>query len=390
VNESRIGRWVGTSAVVAAILMAITFAVTLREPEVVRGEDEVMTQTCGSTAVQFLGFSDALNKSTFGGFAVAELSAITYDRETSNYHAVADRAGPVATHVFTLDIPVGGALGGPSISSVTVLNAPSGVPFNGLSFDGEGIDLGRGGEFIVASEGGSAAGEQPEVRRFARDGTHLENLAVPAKFLIGTNNLSFESLSVSPNGHSLFTAVEGPLAADGRTLDLRSRIRILRYEDRGTGGFQPAQEYYYLTEPGRTVGDLGVAEVLALSETEVLVLERGFVANQGNTIRIFHASLKHAQDVSGVASLATTGIAPVSKTLLVDLATCPDGGATIPPGATQANALMDNFEAMTLGPRLPGDRRALVLMSDDNGSAIQTTRIVALAVLDEDLVVDDE
>ena len=240
--------------------------------------------------------------------------------------------------------------------------------------------MSRGGDLFVASESGSAAGEQPEVRRFSRTGAHQTALAIPARFLIGPNNLSFESLSLSPNGHSLFTANEAPLAADGRTADLRSRIRILRFDSRGPGGFEPAQEYFYLTEPGRTAGDLGVAEIIALSETDILVLERGFVDGQGNTIRIFQVSLNHAADVSEAPSLAAPGLQPVSKTLLVDVSTCPSGGATIPPGATQPNALLDNFEAMTLGPKLPGGRRALILMSDDNGNAVQTTRLVVLAV----------
>jgi hypothetical protein len=66
--------------------------------------------------------------------------------------------------------------------------------------------------------------------------------------------------------------------------------------------------------------------------------------------------------------------------LLLDLADCPNGGATVPPGATQPNPLLDNFEAMTFGPELPGGMRSLILVSDDNGSASQTTRVVLLGV----------
>ena len=336
---------------------------------------------CGMSGVDFVGQSEVLNKTEFGGFAVSELSGIAYARKRDSYYAIADRAGAVATHVFTLKVSLGGdGTVAPSVEDVIVLNDAAGVPFNGFNFDGEGIALVKGGDLFVASESGSAAGEQPEVRRFSRTGAHQTALAIPARFLIGPNNLSFESLSLSPNGHSLFTANEAPLAADGRMADLRSRIRILRFDSRGPGGFEPAQEYFYLTEPGRTAGDLGVAEIIALSETDILVLERGFVAGQGNTIRIFQVSLKHAADVSEAPSLAAPGLQPVSKTLLVDVSTCPSGGATIPPGATQPNALLDNFEAMTLGPKLPGGRRALILMSDDNGNAVQTTRLVVLAV----------
>jgi len=343
--------------------------------------------TC-APGVEFLGFSDALNKTAFGGFDVVELSGLTYDRRLGTYYAVADRAGPVESHVFTLDIPVAAeSVGVPSIMGVTVLKDAVGTPFNGSTFDGEGIVLTRHNEIIIASEGGSAADQQPGIRRFSLGGDHLGELPVPAKFLIGRNNLSFESLALSPNGHGLFTINEGPLAADGRTADLRSRLRIIHYEDRG-GLLEPVAEYFYLTEPGRNVSDVGAVEMIALSEDDLLVLERGFVAGSGNTIRIFRVSVEDAEDVSGEPTLDAPGLAPVVKELVVDVANCPSAGATSP--QVQPNPLLDNYEAMALGPRLPGGRRALLLMSDENASPTQVTRIVALAVPTRDLVGDDD
>lgn len=337
-------------------------------------------QACAPN-VQFLGFSDTLDKSAFGGFEVSELSGITFDASTNRYYAIADRAGPVHSHVFTLSIPLAGeSLGTPSVSAVRTLLDAEGGPFDGTNFDAEGIVLKGRDELIIASEGGSAAGEQPEIVRFSLQGEHLGDLAVPPRFLIGTNNLSFESLALSPTGRSLFTAVEGPLADDGRTPDLRSRIRIVRYDDRGVG-FEWAAEYFYLTEPGRTATDLGIADLVALSDDELLVLERGFVQDEGNTVRVFRASLRGATDVSTEPTLDAPGLPTLEKRLLVDVADCPSAGATSP--QTQPNPLLDNFEAMTLGPALPGGRQALLLLSDDNGSASQVTRILAVAIRQE-------
>jgi len=91
------------------------------------------------------------------------------------------------------------------------------------------------------------------------------------------------------------------------------------------------------------------------------VLERSFVPGEGNTIRIFRVSLDGAPDVSDEPTLARAGQEPVDKTLLVDLAACPSAGAQTP--GTQENPLLDNFEALELGPRLRGGRRALLLVT---------------------------
>ena len=123
-----------------------------------------------------------------------------------------------------------------------------------------------------------------------------------------------------------------------------------------------------------------MVEIVALSETDLLVLERGFVTSEGNTVRIFRVDLSGAADVSDEPTLSAPGLQPLVKTLVVDLVTCPSGGATSPPGSIQPNPVLDNFEGMTLGPNLPGGQRALILVSDDNGAANQKTRVVALAV----------
>jgi hypothetical protein len=117
---------------------------------------------------------------------------------------------------------------------------------------------------------------------------------------------------------------------------------------------------------------------VALSEDDLLVLERGFQSGVGNTVRVYRVSLAGAEDVSDEPSLAAPGLEPVEKELLVDLADCPASGATTP--GTQPNPLLDNYEGLALGPRLPGGRRALLLQSDDNFSAGQVTRVVALGV----------
>jgi hypothetical protein len=323
--------------------------------------------------VGLLGFSDALDKQTFAGLGVGGLSALAYDRRREVYYALVDNERETPARFYTLRLPLTGAgLGAPAIAAVTTLRDAAGRPFTGADFDGEGLAVTGRGELLSASE------TEPALRRFALDGALLEELPVPARFLIAPAgearaNLTFESLALSPGERSLFTATEGPLGADGRTTDGRGRLRLLRLDDRGRGGFRPAAQFFYLTEPGQ-----GLVELAALSERELLVLERGFFPGLGGTARVFRVSLHGANDLSDRASLADPDLAPLRKELVVDLAACPPGGARSP--APQANPLLDNVEGMALGPRLPDGRRALLLLSDDNFGRAQVTRLVALSV----------
>jgi hypothetical protein len=81
----------------------------------------------------------------------------------------------------------------------------------------------------------------------------------------------------------------------------------------------------------------------------------------------------------GVA-LGGLSVAPakdvVSKKLVANLVACPTLGA--PSRETQANPLLDNYEGMTItsGPGLAG----VSLISDDNFSATQFTRVLNLLV----------
>lgn len=327
-----------------------------------------------ATGVDFLGFSDALNKRTYEGTSVGGLSALAYTGRQNTYYSLVDN-GPTASseaRFYTLRIPLKESLGTPQILDVTTLKDASGQPFTASNFDGEGLTLTRKGDLLASSE------TEPQVRRFDPEGNFIEELPVPQKFKVapegeGQRNQTFESLSLSPNGRSLFTANEGFLLADGETAEGSDRIRILRYEDRGPGSFEPVEEFFYLADPNQ-----GVVEVVALSEDELLVLERGFQSGVGNTVRVYKVSLDGAEDVSDEPSLAQPGLEPVEKELLVNLADCPSSGATTP--GTQANPLLDNYESLALGPRLPGGRRSLLLQSDDNFSAGQVTRVVALGV----------
>ena len=323
--------------------------------------------SCGPGA-DLLAFSDTLNKTTFEGTALGGLSALALGG-AEHARALVDNQGATNARFYDLDLDAHGALA-PSVQAVTTLRKPDGTPYTGPDFDGEGLVSLPDGSLLASSE------TEPAIRRFSRDGVELDSLEVPDRFRVApagqaTSNLTLEGLGLSRDGHDLWAAMEGPLAPDGTAADGRARLRFLHYE-RSRDGFALVGQVAYLAD-----SLLGASEVQVVDGGELLVLERGFQAGVGNTVRVYRASVAGAADVTGVASLAGPGVTFVPKTLLVDVGECPTAGATNP--GTQRNPLLDNIEGMAIGHGAGGGRRELYLISDDNFGAGQVTRVYELA-----------
>lgn len=286
-----------------------------------------------------------------------ELSGIAWDSATRRLYAISDHIRHIVPLVpnerfdaWTFGEPI-----------------PLMVP---EPWDGEGIALVEGG-FLVANEAG------PHLYLLGRDGAFRAEVQIPAHCAEAVPNAAFESLSVSPDGRYLFTANERALRVDGPAPTTRagSIVRLLRIE-RATGA---RIELAYRTDPifaDGERGEIGVSDVAALSDTELLVMERAYVPAAGNQIRLYRVDLTGARDIVDVPSLAPdTPVLP--KVLVLDLADVAhqdrrDGGGT--------HALFANYEGIALGPKLPDGRRLVFLVSDDNGHLEQSARVLTLAL----------
>ncbi|MFI9394659.1 esterase-like activity of phytase family protein [Streptomyces bauhiniae] len=300
------------------------------------------TKAC-SASVAIDSFSDALDKTTYDGTYVGNLSALAVDRDGS-LTALSDRST-----LFRLDAK------GPT-AAVTLPG----------DLDSEGLAIDRDGSRLVTSE------TEPSVRRYSRAGKLLERLPVPPDLRVApagraTANQTFEGLTLLPGGHTLLAAMEYALAGD-----TPGTVRFQTWT-RDHGRFRLGAQYAY-----RTGGpSLGVPEVQATPDGRLLVLERGFEAGVGNTVRLSLADPRHATDTSRVEHLTgQPGVRPMSKTPLADLADCPTLGATA--RQPQPNPLLDNIEGMAV----TGGARTLkvLLVSDDNQNPAQTTRLYRLRV----------
>jgi len=241
------------------------------------------------------------------------------------------------------------------------------------TWDGEAVARVGDELYVVTIE--SAA----RIERFDRTGKYLGTLPLPARFAAhAVPNKGLESLTVAPSGRVLFTANEAALDTDGprASASAGTRVRIVRMPLAGGG---QVEERAYRTEPvgAGQGGGMGVSDLAALSDDELLVLERGYQPGYGNTVRIFRTDLRSAADVSALDALGAE--APVlTKTLVVDLATLPSQGVSH--HSPQPNPVLENYESLALGPTRPDGKRIVLLASDDNESADQRPRVLVLAL----------
>ncbi|MGW1213651.1 esterase-like activity of phytase family protein [Streptomyces sp. NPDC002499] len=304
-----------------------------------------------SPAVSLDRFSDALDKTTYQGTFVGNFSALAVDRDGS-LAALSDRSSLFDLDAKTLAPKKAGPL----------------ADENGAALDSEGLVIDRDGTRLITSE------TEPSIRRYSRDGTILDRLPVPASLLVApagraTSNQTFEGLTLLPGGHTLLASMEYALAGDSTGI-----VRFQTWNRTKGDHFKLGAQYAYRTDEAI----LGVPEVQATPDGRLLVLERGFTAGVGNTVRLYLADPRRATDTSGIENLTgQSGVRLIKKTLLTDIATCSTLGATAK--QPQPNPLLDNIEGMTITGREKG-RLKVLLVSDDNQNAVQTTRFYYLRV----------
>ena len=372
----------------------------------------LVSLTClGSAQAQgfsYLGQQIVPSGHVFSGTTVGGLSGI--ERKASgNYLALSDdrsAVNPARFYELSLDLgqfvrsPTPG-FAGIGFVSVTTLLKPDGTPFAANTVDPESLRINPVNDHLLwTNEGqrggaGSPALQNPTVREMTPGGTYTRDFAVPTRYHpMGTgaadpgirNNLAFESLAVSTDRRTLYTATENALVQDGpaATLGAGSPSRILSF-DLATGA--AGAEFVYPVEPvalpSNPPGGFatnGLVELLAFDDRQFIAVERSFSAGAatpgsgpagptGNTIRLYLVDARGATDVSGVNSLVGAAYTPVNKTLLLNLSDLKnDDGSFL---------ALDNIEGITWGPLVDG-KRTLILASDNNFGALQFTQFVAL------------
>lgn len=323
----------------------------------------------------------------FGGISAIDRAA------DGRYWALSDERGGDhgSPRFYALDIDFdANAINAVRIAQMVYLKDAAGtrLPGNARTVDPEGLRVAPNGNLYISSEGNFASGadlHQPFVREYKTDGSLVRDFEIPPAFLYvdnrssgARNNKSFEALALTP-GAMLFVATEDALIQDGPAASLQS-ASVLRVLQLDPASARPLAQYAYTLPPipldkaadGSFAPDNGLTDLLALSNTQFIAVERAYADGVGNTIRLVLASIEpDSTDVQALPSLVGASYKPLKKRLLLEMP------------VNYRGVKLDNIEGATWGPRLANGHRTLVLVADNNFSQRQSTQFLAFEVLPE-------
>jgi len=280
------------------------------------------------------------------------------------------------SRIVWLDVTYGAKGLEVSPARVQNLRAGPGVPERtATQADLEAIVALPNGSFLMSEEGHKVreSGDlwQPVILQVTHDGVVTGTIEYPKDFQITADgksglrdNQGFEGLTITPNGH-LIAGLEQPLIQDGptTTFDRPAAGRLIEFAPAGSS-YQPARQWRYMISPTPRVenfddtcsdGENGLVELLALSETRLISMERACLITKdgqftANAVQLFSVELVGTD---------------ARKRLLLNF-------DDVTPRLSSALTRLENFEGMTFGPIVNG-MKTLLIVSDDNFRKTQKT-----------------
>jgi hypothetical protein len=362
------------TGVVTAAACAPARTVSYRPVEPIDGLPPLLTWLGEFTRPSGFAYPQIADSAKFGS-----LSGLVHDAQSGQWISVIDdRFG---TRVAWLSIEFAGSRLEVSPTRMMPLRPGPGVPARAATqADLEAIAALPDGTFLMAEEGHrTLAGEtwQPALLHVNRDGLVIGLSPFPADLQIAPDgksgvrdNQGFESLTRTPGGR-IITGLEQPLIEDGDTTFGRGgRSRLVEFVPRGRQ-WRAGKQWQYDLEPTPSVegfpevcagGENGLVELLAITETMLIALERACLQDASGKDTVNPVRL-YAVELIGAGT---------RKTLLLDL-------ASLAPKLSPGMARLDNFEALAFGPLL-GGQRSLLVVSDDNFRASQQTSFLLFGI----------
>jgi hypothetical protein len=344
-----------------------------------------------SYSLRLIGNYTIKTKTMFEGEEFGGISAIDQSPD-GRFWALSDErgGGHGRPRFYSLTIDLDGeAIHQVTIDKLVYLKNEHGetLPMDKPTIDPEGLRVNANGNLYISSEGNwnknISEMYQPLIAEFKTDGSFIRLIKTPAQFDYvdnttsgGRNNKLFESIALAQNG-TLFTANEDALIEDGQTSSTHSGsvVRIVKFDREGHNAIAeyayqlPAIPFEHRKNEKYPAGN-GLVELLALSETELIAVERAYADGVGNTIRLVKTFIESdTTDIKDLKSLLNASYKPLTRELLLEMAIEYQG------------IKIDNIEGVTFGPKLKNGNQTLILVSDNNFEETQTTQFLAFEVV---------
>ena len=341
-------------------------------------------------SLRFIGEAVVPHRMDFGGTMFGGISGIDYDEARDQYYLLSDDRSEYSTaRFYTAKIAITGTgIKVPQITSVVTLRRPDGSAY-GSEKDGakdvpdpESIRYRADTDTLFwSSEGDKKLGIDPSVREIKLDGTFVRDMPTLPMFRMQPgdsgprDNLTFEGMTLTPDGKALWVSMETARFEDGQppTVDKPGGpLRITLYH--ANSGNAIRQIAYIpdaipLKPTAKGEADNGIPEILMLDQFRMLVLERSYSPGPGNSLRVYLIDTRDGSDVLNLPVLREGNYTPATKRLLINF-------------DSLKLKKLDNTEGMTFGPRLPSGNRTLVFVSDDNFRKSQLNQFLAFEIVE--------
>lgn len=351
-------------------------------------------------AIRFLGEVTIPTGTKFKDTEIGGLSGLTYDPKSKVAYAISDDRSLFApARFYTFKVLWQNQKLSIEPQSVTFLQNQAGQTFRKNTIDPEAIVV-TNDRIYISSEGyqdEKIKNFPPTIFSFQRNGNFVREHSLPSYYYPSVKkdkpygareNLSLESLTITPSGNTIVSAMESALHQDGEDARFQngSLVRILFFNRKKNMKLERTLIYGVDSVRPMTheVGNIkrfgnGLVELLALSENRFLAIERGYnkiIGEWKNYARIFVFDTQFASSVTGWDSIQEQYYVPVNKKLLIDLDSIVD---------ELEIKKLDNIEGLTFGPTLENGNRTLLLVSDNNFFGSQRTHFILLELLPEAL-----
>ncbi|PIP90447.1 MAG: hypothetical protein COW01_10100 [Bdellovibrionales bacterium CG12_big_fil_rev_8_21_14_0_65_38_15] len=334
---------------------------------------EVQTQTSGLKLLGYttLPFDSKLDELPLGGFS----GMISLDTKT--YMAIIDdrsELGPARMVKLNIDFE-NNELKVKPVS--TVILKENNQPYKLNTIDPEAIVL-LGNDYAITSEG-SYRGDlrsPPFINVYNQNGVFQRSIEFNRDRYIPEStgemtkgirpNLGFESLSLSPSGQYLFTVNEAALRQDSSEDYYDQNLVRLSKIDLKTNKTEEFAIKLDNIFNDKDNGQNGISDILAISNEEVLFLERAWISSiKKQVVKIFKVKLDSKALVTNIEKL-TAETATLEKTLVLDF--------------SELDQKPDNLEILCFGPMI-NENQTLIVASDNNFSKHQKNQFYLFEIL---------